>query len=95
MSGKNNEKVVYESACLFCERRDERDTPKAKPTDAFIKSEMVAEEHIDSIKAAIQELTLGNIDSCLDLLSEIETEMEVTLAFGELFDIENNGNRIH
>ena len=95
MSDKNNEKVVGGSTCLFCEKRDERDTRKVKPSDAFIKSEMMAEEHVDSIKMAIQELEAGNIDDCLSRLIKIEAKMQTTLAFGELFDIENNGNKIH
>lgn len=95
MSDKNNEKVVGGSTCLFCEKRDDRDSPKAKPSDNFIKSEMMAEEHVDSIQMAIQELASGKIDDCLGRLIEVEAKMQTTLAFGELFDIENNGNKIH
>lgn len=95
MSDKNNEKVVDGSTCLFCEKREERDSRKAKPSDAFIKSEMMAEEHVDSIKMAIQELASGNIEDCLDRLMKVEAKMQTTLAFGELFDIENSGNKIH
>lgn len=95
MSDKNNEKVVDGSTCLFCEKREERDTRKVKPSDAFIKSEMIAEEHVDSIQMAIQELASGNIEDCLGRLIRIEEKMQTTLAFGELFDIENNGNKIH
>lgn len=95
MSDQNNEKVVNGSTCLFCEKREEREFRKIKPSDGFIKSEMMAEEHVESIKMAIQELASGNIDDSLNRLIKIEEKMQTTLAFGELFDIENNGNKIH
>lgn len=92
MAEKNSEKAVRESTCSFC---DKPGAKKTKPNDAFIKSEMMAEEHIDKIKTAIQELSSGNIDQCLGMLRDIESRMHVTLAFGELFDIENSGNKVH
>ncbi len=94
MSDKNNEKVVLGSTCSFCAERSGKEK-KVKPDDAFIKSEMMAEEHIDRIQTAIQELASGNTDICLDLLRSIEEKMHVTLAFGELFDIESTGTKVH
>lgn len=88
----NNKDVVQSVSCLFCAGFRAR---KVKPTDAFIKAEMMAEEHIDSIKKAIQELASGNADSCLDMLADIEEKMHTTLALGELFDIESSGNEAH
>lgn len=55
--------------------------------DEFIKSEMLAEEYIESIIQLRKELEQGKIEECLRLLNGLEIAMQTTLAIGDLHDL--------
>ncbi|GEM_PF-2752811 len=64
-------------------------------TDNFIKSEMLAEEFIQNVSIAREQLQKGKTQECLSLLMEVETCMQVALAMGERNDIDQGPLGVH
>lgn len=52
-------------------------------TNEFINSEMLAEEYITDVQTIKKLLQEGKFDECSELICEMETQMQVTLAYGE------------
>lgn len=61
-----------------------------KISDAFIKSEMLAEQFIDDVKSASRALKEGQASQCLALLNQLQKEMEQVLEQGSAYDIEHH-----
>ena len=57
-------------------------------TNEFIKSEMLAESYIENISVVKKLLKKGKTEECLAVLDELESSMLITLAIGELHDLQ-------
>lgn len=53
----------------------------------FLQLEMLADMYIDSIDEAKQLLKNGQANECLDALTDLHQQMQITLAIGERYDV--------
>lgn len=61
-------------------------------TDDFIKAESLAEEFIQKICDAREQLQQGPLDKSIALLEELEQHMRIVLAIGERYDTDYDGD---
>ena len=53
----------------------------------FIHSEMLADDYIHAVEHAKQLLARGQASECLNKLTELHQQMQITLALGERYDV--------
>ena len=93
MSNIDKKKVISRSPAVT--GGNDGNTREIRPGDALVKAEMLAEECVEDVQRAIREIIAGQHKNCLSILEDIESKMLSTLAFAELYDIEQGYVEVH